>query len=434
MSDLTPVQAVDNCISLLQDYRKTISGGGATIKVKNGDDLQLAHDSAKPGDTLLVQPGPYLGLNITKSINMVVDASIPDVRVSKDQTGLIELNPRTPSSSPLTIPGNLVNVIGVKLNPVPNLATICVLSGDSITLDKYLILGDPVKGQRRGIAANCSNLFLKKGYIDDIFANQDSQAVAMWNGSGPFTIDDNYMSASGETIMSGGTDSPTGKQPSHLTLVNNYLTKNVNWHSPISNVKNTLELKDMISAVIKNNIIENSWLDGQTGYLILFTPRNQEGTEPTAQVAHIELSNNIIRNGGAGIQLLGADNQHPSLQTIDINILNNQFDALNKYSGDRRIFTFTGVPGCRDVTVKGNKIINSKGMNSFLYLDTPLENLVFTDNDVPEGEYGVKATDGAPGISSWNLMVKGGQFANNIIHAGGFRTIDYGGNGNVVVP
>jgi hypothetical protein len=433
MSDLTPIQAVDNCISLLQGYKANITPSNI-IHIRVGDDLQQAHDAAKPGDNLLIEPGSYLGLNISKSVNLIADATLPEARLTRDQTGLVELSPRFPGGSVLTIPGNMIALTGIKLKPAPGIAAISVLSGDSIVFDRYVILGDPVTGQRRAIAANCSNLTLMRGYVDDIFANQDSQAVAMWNGSGPFTFDDNFFCASGETILAGGTDSANGKQPSHLTLTNNTLSKNVKWHSPVSNVKNVLELKDMVSAVIKNNIIENAYLDGQTGYIILITPRNQNGTEPNAQVAHIEISNNIIRNGGAGIQFLGMDNKFPSLQTIDINIIDNQFDMLNKYPGDNKIFTFTGVPGCKDVTIRGNKITNSKGMNSFISFDTPLENLVFELNDVPEGEYGIKGTGAAPGIASWKAFVTGGSFANNTIHAGGIRTIDYGGNGNVVVP
>lgn len=429
--DLTPTQAVDNCISLLQKYRDTITPMGNVVRVKQDDDLQVAHDSAKPGDTLLVQPGLYKGLTINKSISLVPDATVPAGRVMRDQSGLIQLISRDGFTEPLLIPGNNVVVMGVKALPVTPDRTIVTISGDRVMLDRVLILGNENTGQRRGIACHGSNVDIKRCYIDDIFHNADAQAIMIWDGSGPFNIDDCYLSASGETILTGGADST--KQPSNLTLVNSYLTKNPKWKSPKAVVKNTLELKDMVGAVIKNNVIENSWADGQVGYVIVLTPRNQDGTEPFAQVAHIEISNNVIRNGAGGVQLLGSDNNHESKQTVDIKILQNQFDLIGSKPGDHKLFMFTGNPGAKDVIIRDNKQTNSGPMNSFLYLDNKVENLFFEDNYVYEGEYGLMAAGSSPGIKSWNAMVTGGRFANNKILYGGERNIDYGGQGNVVI-
>lgn len=429
--DLTPTQAVDECISRLQGYRASITAQGTVTKVKNGDDLQLAHDSAKPGDTLLVDPGDYKGVVINKSIAIVPNATLPFERVSKDQDGMIVLSSRDGFTEPLLVPGNAVVLVGIECNPVVPDRTIVTLSGDRIMLDRVLIRGNLNSGQRRGIAANCSNLKMTKCHVSDIFHHEDAQAIMIWNGAGPFDIDDCYLSASGETILTGGADST--KQPSHLSLTNSYLTKNVSWHGPSAVVKNTLELKDMISAKISNNIIENSWSDGQVGYLVVLTPRNQDGSELDAAVQHIEISDNEIRNGGAGVQLLGQDNRNQSLRMVDINILNNKFNFVGMYPGDHRLFLFTGAIGAKDVTITGNVQTNSFDMNSFLYLDGPVENLVFTGNDVFEGEYGLMAAGGTPGIKSWNQMAIGGKFAQNTIRYGGIRNIDYGGNGNVVI-
>lgn len=431
--DLTPTQAVDECISRLQSYKNSITPSGVVTKVRIGDDLQLAHDSGKPGDTLLVQPATYGGINITKSMNFVVDATLPFGRVSKDQGGLVNLTSRDGLTEPLIVNGNTVSLLGFRTMPSSPDRTLCTLFGDNIVLDRCLLLGDRDRGQKRGIAANGSNLSIIKCYIDDIFNNADAQAIMFWNGNGPSLVDDCFLSASGETLLTGGADSV--RQPSHLTLTNSFLTKNVNWHSPSAVVKNTLEFKDMISATIKGNTIENSWSDGQVGYLVLFTPRNQDGKESFAQVAHIELSDNIIRNGGAGVSLSGSDNNHPSQQTIDISILNNKFDNIGGYAGDHKLFLFTGRPGCKDIKIIGNKVTNSPNVSSFLYFDSdPVENLTFTDNSIPEGEYGVMCAGGTPGIKSWNPSVSGNSsFTRNLIKAGGVRTIDYG-VGNIVIP
>ena len=43
-------------------------------------------------------------------------------------------------------------------------------------------------------------------------------------------------------------------------------------------VKNLFELKNARNVLVERNVFENNWANGQAGYAILFTPRNQEGT------------------------------------------------------------------------------------------------------------------------------------------------------------
>ena len=55
-----------------------------------------------------------------------------------------------------------------------------------------------------------------------------------FNGPGPFWIENNYLEASGENFMLGGTD-PTdpGLIPGGVTFRRNYVTKPVSWRDPI---------------------------------------------------------------------------------------------------------------------------------------------------------------------------------------------------------
>lgn len=433
--DLTPIQAVDECIARLQQYKQAITPSGHIIKVKAGDDLQKAHDSSALGDTLLVDPGVYTGLLVSKSINIVPNATLPATRVQKDQDGLITLIGKDQFTEPLIVTGNGVGVIGIQPHPINKDRTLITLLGDNIIIDRSVISGDHNNGQRRGIAANGSNIVIKKCHIDDIFHVADAQAICSWNGSGPFVIDDCFLSASGETVLFGGGDPENqGKQPSDLLLIDSVLTKDVNW---IGNgnavVKNVLEFKNMINAKVFNCVIENSWTHGQVGYLIVITPRNQDNTAPYSQVAHIEIAKCNIRNGAGGINLLGADYTHPSMQTTDVKILDNHFNNLGRYPGSNKLFEFSGSPACKNVVIHNNTCNNSL-LSSFLYMSgDKMEDFTFTNNVVPEGEYGVMSANGAPGISSWNKQVASGTFSGNHIKAGGHRVIDYGPN-NVVIP
>ena len=70
-----------------------------------------------------------------------------------------------------------------------------------------LVRGDPAKGQKRGIALNSASTTIRNSYIGDIKAvGQESQAIAGWNGPGPYTIENNFLEAAGVNILFGGAD------------------------------------------------------------------------------------------------------------------------------------------------------------------------------------------------------------------------------------
>ena len=50
--------------------------------------------------------------------------------------------------------------------------------------------------------------------------------------------------------------------------------------------------------------------------------RNQDGKAPWSVVEDVMFANNIVRHSGAGINLLGKDDNHPSQQTKRIVIRN----------------------------------------------------------------------------------------------------------------
>jgi hypothetical protein len=86
-------------------------------------------------------------------------------------------------------------------------------------------------------------------------------------------------------------------------------------------VKNLFELKNAKNVVVDGNLLENNWTDAQTGYAVLFTVRNQDGSAPWSTVEAITFTNNIVRHArrtgvydGTGVALCTADDQlrlHP---------------------------------------------------------------------------------------------------------------------------
>jgi hypothetical protein len=104
----------------------------------------------------------------------------------------------------------------------------------SIVFDRVWIHGHPTKGQRRGIAVNARALDVFNSYIDDIFSVSDSQAIAVFNAPGPMRFINNYLEATGENILFGGSDPRTpGLVPSDVEIRGNHFYKDPAWRSPV---------------------------------------------------------------------------------------------------------------------------------------------------------------------------------------------------------
>ena len=104
-----------------------------------------------------------------------------------------------------------------------------------IVVDHVYIHGDPVWGQKRGIALNSAAITIGNSHISDIKADgQDTQAIGGWNGPGPYTIKNNYLEAAGENVMFGGADPAiTDLVPDGITFRGNYVSRPMAWRDPI---------------------------------------------------------------------------------------------------------------------------------------------------------------------------------------------------------
>jgi hypothetical protein len=104
-----------------------------------------------------------------------------------------------------------------------------------IVLDRVYIHGDPQLGQKRGIALNGRAVTIRNCYVSDIKAvGMDTQAIGGWNGPGPFTIENNYLEASGEVFLLGGADPSIPNLVSEDVIVrHNHLSRPMSWRDPI---------------------------------------------------------------------------------------------------------------------------------------------------------------------------------------------------------
>ncbi len=357
---------------------------GQTIVVGPGGNLQAALNQAQPGQTVQLQAGATFDGNFVLPVK--TGASYITVRTSTPDSQLPGPNTRIDlTSEPLlatvrslnalpalrTAPGaHHWRLIGLRFTTTGGSDVITLGDGvqqdralvpTDLILDRIVIRGDPTKGQKRGIQLNSANTFIRNSHIDGIrVAGQETQAIAGWNGPGPFVIENNYLEAAGMGILFGGAE-PTIDQlvPSDIVIRRNHITRPVAWRAANWAVKNLLELKNARYVQIDGNLLENNWAGGQAGFAVVFTVRAHGTRASWSTIEHVRFENNVVRHSGSGINILGYDDIAPSRQARDIVIRNNLFtDIDHRVWGGNGTFVQIGDEPA-DVHIEHNTVMQS---------------------------------------------------------------------------
>ena len=292
-----------------------------------------------------------------------------------------------------------------------------------IVFDRSYIHGDPRKGGRRGIALNARDAAIINSYLSDFKeVGADSQAIAGWNGPGPFRIENNYLEAAGENVMFGGADpSIHGLVPADIHVLRNHMTKPLRWkldHPSYEGtawaVKNLFELKNARRVLIESNIFEHNWPHAQNGFAILFTVRNQDGGAPWSVVEDVTFRKNVVRHVAAGFNILGSDDIHESRQTSRISIHNNLItDVGGKWGGNGRLFQLLN--GTAGVSITHNTAEQSGGV-VFGGDHGPHQGFVFRNNVMPDNGAGFVGSGTAAGNASIERYFPRAVIAGNVFH------------------
>ena len=341
------------------------------ITVAPGASVQAALDAAPDGATVQLTAGATYteSLRIRRAVKLTTaGANIGERRaVLTDAPAYARIV--SPTIEPvLLITGSDVTVDQVIVSGYSNDLILCG-RGDSsqttleqqprrVRFDRLIIEGDVTRGAKRGIGLQCAEATVSRSHIYQIFkVGQDSSGIGGWNGSGPFRIEDNYISAASESILFGGADPHiVGLIPSDIVITGNTLTKDVAWFGQGLSVKNCLELKAARHVTIENNVLENVRTDAQTGWCIVFTP-SQYGTNPGVTVENVTVTRNIIRNVGGGFNILGhGQNQstRPTQRSNHITIRDNWVNcrrALGAHGALRQLGN-----GPHDLTIEWNTV------------------------------------------------------------------------------
>lgn len=383
----------------------------AAASVALGASLQAAIIKAAVGATLTLPSGYTTTepIAIAKSLNIVGQNA-------KLQGGLV-------------VTGANVTLSGLVVSKVQARDDVMVLTGDHASLTDVFIAGDKLRGQKRGILGNASNLTLTRVRVTDIWtardlqdADIDSQAFACWDGCQDVLIQDSFFSGSSETLLIGGADATNqSRQPARIVVRRTTLTKDLAWRAnPAILVKNTLELKNVNGFTFEDGTIENAWAQGQGGYAIMMTPRNQDGNNPWASVEHVLIQRNKIQHAAAFVSMLGTDNEKPSGPLRDVKLLVNDLSDF-----DPKVWQVAGAEGSgqfiqvlrgpQSVTIDGNKTSGAKNIGSSVYFADPPKAIDFnlTNNVLPVSVFGIFGADAAVG-AAWAQYVASGLLSGNV--------------------
>src|SRR5258708_25035894 len=291
-----------------------------------------------------------------------------------------------------------------------------------LIVDRCYIHGDPTRGQKRAIGLNSASTTIVNSYISEIKSSQeDSQAIAGWNGPGPFTIANNYLEAAGENVLFGGADPAIPNLvPSDITVRQNYISKPVAWRGQPWTVKNLFELKNAQRVIIDGNLLENNWSAAQQGYAVVLTPRNQDGTAPWSIVQQVQFTNNLVRHVASVFNILGNDDVYPSRTTNAITIRNNLFLDVSKANWSGAGW-FVVTNGGYDVTIDHNTLFTDG--TSVVFADGPqVTGFTFTNNIVPDHAWAIMGGRASPGNGAIAMYYPGATYRRNMFIAGHIAT------------
>ena len=416
------------------------------LSLRAGDDLQRALDRARPGDVITLEAGATFTGPFTLpakpgdewiTLRSSDESRLPPagVRVGPSHADPMPKLEAASDTVIATEPGaHHYRFVGIEIRPragtfVYSLVTLGSNETSSERLPHHILFercylhGDPKRGTRRGIALNSRETEILDSYFADFKeVGADSQAIAGWNGAGPFRIENNYLEGAGENVMFGGADpSIRNLVPADIVIRRNDFKKPLAWKegeptyqgTPWT-VKNLLELKNARRVVVEGNLFDQNWEHAQNGFAILFTVRNQDGGAPWSVVEDVTFANNVVRHTGSGINILGRDNSFPSGQTRRIAIRNNLFEDVGggRWGGDGRLFQI--LDGAANVTIEHNTAFHTG--NIITAEGQPHIGFVFRDNIVLHNDFGIVSA----------ALFPGGDFRRNVIVGGSRFTLPPG--------
>jgi hypothetical protein len=430
----------------------------STIHVPGGGDLQQAIEEAQPGDIITLAPGKiYTGnfklLKKTGNQFITITTSDPSTlpaanrRITPQAASML---PKivSPGGEPAiaTEPGaHHYRLTGLEIRSAPSVyslglvvlgsasATSAADSASDLELDRLYIHGDLKVGAKRGVTLNSQSTVVRNCHISDIKStSQETQAIAGWNGAGPFGIFNNYLEAAGQSIIFGGAVANIqGLVPSDIVIRNNHLKKPLSWKQGDPQyagtawlVRSLLQLTNAKRVLVEGNIIENNWAGVEMGIAVVFKVSAHNGDLPWAVVEDVDFMRNLVRHTGSAFHIAGGKSNLGV--TRRVRIKDNLFYDIDpvKWGGEGRIFQVR--EAAQLVAIDHNTVIHN-GPNALFFSGTPSPDFVYTNNIAPHGTEGVSGDGTGTGNATLNQYAPKSVFLKNAL-AGGESNLYPAGN------
>lgn len=399
---------------------------GPIVRVPVGGDVQAALDDARStGATLLLAVGEH-------RVNLVVheDPLALPVLITSDTTTLPAAGQRMtrdylPGLAQLKSANNMdpviayrckssgVHLTGLATAPLQYDRTVISFGTDDMTTpeeqphdvvhDRLLMLGDPVRGQHRGVMAHARRYSLINSSVLDFHEQgRDSQALCAWNGGQDLTIRNCHLNAGAENIMFGGGSARTDAMaPRRILIEDCLLDKNPDWVDGMQyppTVKCLLEVKHARQIQIRRNVFQHCWPEAWgSGVAIVFKSCDQTGNEPWTLTEDVVFEHNVIRRVGQGFSIVGSHDSGRTSQLMrNVRIAHNLlYDVdTDEWQGKGALVTVSNMP--TDFVLDHLTCIgNGWGVMEYGY-NQPARGTGFTctNSALYQGNYGIKGSSG----------------------------------------
>ncbi len=386
----------------------TETPAGKVIKVPPGGNIQSAIERANGGDIIELQAGGVYNGQVTLPNKPITDfitirssaaAQLPEgVRVSPSQRSSMATITSGMMGRAAVLAENGAHhyrFVGIEFTSAGTIFNygLVVLGGNekrpdnvphSIEIDRSYFHPHKPGRSRRGITANSAKTTITNSYFEGFAVEgEEAQGICGWTGSKDIKIINNYIEGGAQNIMFGGADPANAELiPADIEIRDNHLDKPKDWVGKYS-IKTIFELKNAKRVVFSNNLLTNNWI----GSAFRITVRNQSGTANFSTIEDVVIRDNVIKNSGDGINILGKDDSQPSGTLKNLTIENNLFLNITGGNGfDGSGYLLQTAEG-ENITFANNTAFNTGNIATF-YGGMPV-NFVFRDNITGHGNYGI---------------------------------------------
>jgi len=427
-----------------------VASKGMVYSVKAGDDLQSVIDKAVPGDGIELEvgatfTGTYTLPNKSGDAWITIRTSTPDENLPPPGTRISPTD--APKLAKLQVAGgggpvlkfasgaHHYRLVGLEMTATPGnfvQSELVDIGHDiaaaidlphHIVIDRSYLHGDPTLGGRRGIALGGTHVGIVDSYFSDFKeVGVEAQAIAAWNGPGPYKIVNNHLEAAGGNVTFGAAQaSLVDNIPSDIEICGNHFYKPVAWKSESWFVRDHFEILNAQRVLFAGNVLENNWSVDDSGFAMILTPRAEGGAVPGV-VYDLTVTLNHIAHSQSAVALWGDDNGM-SGGSKRIAFTHNLFEDINGPSnGSGRIFQLlTSV-----LAIDGLEINHNTAPlvgNAFLMMGDNnvvcASNFFFQNNLVAHGFYGAIGSGKSEGTEALSVYVPGATFTKNAIFGGG---------------